>query len=133
MNDQQLHRKQIVMLVLATVLAIGSLWIPLPQQAAQQTSKSVFSEPGGRFAPIDSMTFAREPATASRFSVMASIPPTAIPADSIIQDKAGKDDGRPGQPSSLKLNSHDLANGDKIRSGNPPLAPIKDYDRALGR
>lgn len=133
MDDQQLHRKQIVMLVLATALAIGSFWIPLPQQAEHQTSNPAFSGPVGRSTPIESMTFAREPATVSRFSVMAVIPQTVVPADSMAQEKARTDDARPAPPSSMRLNPHDLVNGSKIKSGNPPFVPIDDSDHSSGR
>lgn len=133
MDDQQLHRKQIVMLVLATALAIGSFWIPLPQQAEHQTSNPAFSGPIGRSTPIESMIFAREPATSSRFSVMAVIPQMVVPADSMTQDKARTDDARPAPPSSMRLNPHDLVNGSKIKSGNPPFVPIDDSDRSSGR
>ena len=123
----------IVMLVLATALAIGSFWIPLPQQAEHQTSGPAFSGSAGRSTPIESMTFAREPATASRFSVMAVIPQTVVPADSMTREKARMDDARPGSLSSMRLNPHDLVNGNKIKSGNPPFAPINDSDHPSNR
>lgn len=48
----QLHRKQIIILVLAMVLAIASQWIPLPSDPQNLNSKV----PEARPAPANSET-----------------------------------------------------------------------------
>lgn len=62
---------------------IGSLEIPL-RPADRRPPTSAGSEPGRPIAPITSMTFVSEPATASRFAVVASIAWMAVPADSLV-------------------------------------------------
>lgn len=133
MNDQQLHGKQIVMLMLAMTLAIGSYWIPLPQEAGHPAPGSGLSEPTGRSTPMESTNFVREPATMSRFPVMVRNRQTSVVSDPVTQEEGGKNDRRLAQPWYMKLNSHDLANGDKIGFGNAMLVPIKDSDPKSGR
>jgi len=61
----QIERKQIIMLVLSIMLAVGSYWIPLSPSASMRNPK--LPEMVAQSAPVESKIFAREPATAWRF------------------------------------------------------------------
>lgn len=61
----QIERKQIIMLVLSIMLAVGSYWIPLPPSASMGNPK--LPEMVAQSTPVESRIFAREPATAWRF------------------------------------------------------------------
>lgn len=63
--NTQIQRKQMVMLVLSSMLAIGSYWIPLSPGALMRNPE--LSKRVARFTPVESGILARKPATARRF------------------------------------------------------------------
>jgi hypothetical protein len=77
----QLHRKQMVILGLAMVLAVASYWIPTPQKPLSSMATPAVHKSVGHLEPI-ATTFDREVATSRRLSVAESVAQTAIPSRS---------------------------------------------------
>ena len=127
----QLHRKQIVIVGIAMILAVASFWVPLPRQ-----STASGSEPGspnliGRSAPVGAIAFAREPATIRRFPVGEQILQTMVYAE-----PTAKAENRPATeslPTTQFLDQRDLANGGSTRLGNVLVVPVKNPDQPSNR
>ncbi len=64
--NTQIQRKQMVMLVLSSMLAIGSYWIPLSPGALMRNPE-LLSNRVAQSIPVESGILARKPATARRF------------------------------------------------------------------
>lgn len=80
-----IYRKQIGVLVLATILAIASFWIPLPPNL-QMTESALLPTETTRSVPPKSLSSSREPAISNRLSVMVlnsqpMVPQTVAPLD----------------------------------------------------
>lgn len=65
----QLHRKQIVILGFAILLAVASYWIPAPQKPVSSSATPDASESSGHVVPVGSVAFDPGRMTAPRFSV----------------------------------------------------------------
>ena len=128
----QLHRKQVIILGLAMILAVASYWIPTPPQSLPLGSRPGLSDPVGGSGPTESIAFAREPATTWRFPVAGQIPQT-IPSRS--EAAARVEDAPLEQPSPGKqfLDPRELANGDATRLGNVLIVPVKNPDHPQKR
>lgn len=119
----QLHRKQIVILGLAMVLAVASYWIPTPPRPLSPTVGPSVSKSVGHPQPITA-TFDREVATSRRFSVAESVAQTVIPSHFTSET-----DGAPlSQP---QTNSQFLSFGDFAKGKMPEvdytvLMPVKN-------
>lgn len=124
--NTQIHRKQIIILILSMVLAIVSYWIPLPSgyQRLNQGSPEMAARP----IPVESETFAREPMTAWRFPVTVRIPRTIAPADNAetLPDNNA-------QPVKHTINLWELSNGEESHLNNSRLVPIMDQTRNSAR
>lgn len=126
--NTQIHRKQIVILILSMMLAIVSYWIPLP--SGYQRSGPGLSEPemAARSTPVESVTFAREPMTAWRFPVAVRIPQTTAPTDNTatLSDNSA-------QPMKSPVKVWELSNGEKSHLDNSKLVPVTDQTRNPAR
>jgi hypothetical protein len=116
--NTQIHRKQIIILILSMVLAIVSYWIPLP--SGYQRLDQGLSEVAARPEPVESATLAREPMTAWRFPVTVRIPQTAAPADNGVTLP---------DPVNYMINLWELSNGEESHLNNSRLVPIMDQTR----
>ncbi|MCB1777849.1 MAG: hypothetical protein KDI50_10470 [Candidatus Competibacteraceae bacterium] len=78
--NMQIHRKQIIILMLAMVLAVVSYWVPLPQQSTPYAPSSlILHESTDSSAPsAETISYARESATIWRFPVALEIPQTPV-------------------------------------------------------
>lgn len=119
----QLHRKQIVILGLAMVLAVASYWIPTPQRPLSPTPGPSVSKSVGHSQPITA-TFDREVATSRRFSVAESVAQTVIPSHFTSETKDAS-------LSQAQANSQFLSFGDFAKGKIPEvdytvLMPVKN-------
>lgn len=121
--NTQIHRKQIVILILSMVLAIVSYWIPLP--SGYQRLNSELPEMTARPAPMESVTFAREPMTTWRFPVTVRIPQTTAPMDNTVTPP----DNNSTQPVKHMINLWELSNGERNHLDNSKFVPIMDQTR----
>lgn len=127
----QLHRKQIVILGMAMMLAVASFWIPSPQRPTPMGSEQGLSEPVGRSRTTESIDFAREPATARRFSVAEQIPRTMAQPDSTVLPENGL--SAPPLPTKELLDPREMANGATTRLGKVMIMPVKNPNQPSKR
>jgi hypothetical protein len=127
--NMQIHRKQIIILILAIALAAASYWIPLPQQSEPSSSSLILHQSTHSSTPsVKTIGYARESATIWRFPVTIQAPQTSVSTASTPP----AEDMRPAQalpaaPRSMERG--DFANGeDNIR-----LLPVKELDYNLKR
>lgn len=128
----QLHRKQVIILGLAMILAVASYWIPTPQRSLPLGSRPGLSDPVGGSGSTESIAFAREPATTWRFPVAEQIPQT-MPSHA---DSTARIEDAPLEqplPSKQFLDPRDLANGDATRLGKVLIVPVKNPDHPQKR
>jgi hypothetical protein len=124
--NTQIHRKQIIILILSMVLAIVSYWIPLP--SGYQRLDPGLSERAAGPVPVESVTFAREPMTAWRFPVTVRIPQTTAPTDNTVTLPDNS-----AQPVKHTINLWELSNGEGNHLDNSRLVPIMDQTRNPAR
>ncbi|CDH47092.1 hypothetical protein [Candidatus Contendibacter odensensis] len=117
--NTQIHRKQIIILILSMMLAIVSYWIPLPSryQGLNPDSPEMATRP----VPVESVTFAREPVTAWRFPVTVRIPQTTAPTDNSVTLPDSS-----AQPVKHMINLWELSNGEGSHLNKSRLMPIMD-------
>ena len=125
--NTQIHRKQIIILVLAMGLAAVSYWIPLPQQSKPDPS-SILRESTNLSTPTESIAYAREPATIWRFPVTVQIPQTPVQATSAPQTKETPSDQ--ALPATQLMDQRDFTNDGMV---NFPLMPVKELNYDLKR
>lgn len=118
--NTQIHRKQIVMLILSMALAIVSYWIPLPPESRHTLSNDL-PKVAAQSPPVESASFVREPMTTWRFPITARIPQTVVHPDSAITQP---DDN--ARPAKHLLELRDLSNGERNHLNNSRFVPIKD-------
>jgi hypothetical protein len=127
--NMQIHRKQIIILMLAIALAAASYWIPLPQQSEPNSSSLILHEPTPSSAPsAKTIRYARESATIWRFPVTIQAPQTPVrtastpPAEGMQPAQA-----LPAMPP--LMDRRDFVNGED----NIPLMPVKELNYNLKR
>lgn len=125
--NTQIHRKQIIILVLAMALAAASYWIPVPRKS-ELYSSSMLRESSTLSAPTETITYVREPATIWRFPVTIQAPRTPVPAASVVQME--NTPSIDGLPSARLMDQRDFADDDIISS---PLMPVKELNYDLKR
>ena len=125
--NTQIHRKQIIILVLAMALAAVSYWIPLPQKSNPYPSP-ILRESTNLSTPTEIVAYAREPATIWRFPVTIQIPRTPIQATSAPQIKETQSDQV--LPATRLMDQRDFANDGRV---NFPLMPVKELNYDLKR
>lgn len=120
----QLHRKQILILGIAMLLAVVSFWIPMPQRPTPQSAIPERTEPVGGSGSPEAIVYAREPATTWRFSV-------AERALKSVPIAAGPEEARPDDTAATRLlDPRELVNGDPARLGKKALIlPVKNPDQ----
>jgi hypothetical protein len=126
----QIHRKQMIILVLAIALAAASYWIPLPQQSEPSSSPSlILHESTPSSAPsAKSIGYAHESATTWQFPVTIQAPQTPVwttstpPAEGMQPAQA-----LPTMPRSMDW--RDFVNGED----NILLMPVKELNYKLKR
>jgi hypothetical protein len=124
----QLHRKQIIMLVLAMLLAIVSYWIPLPQQPVPAVEPPKLSEPVEKTQRVEPVVFARESATMWRFPITVAVPQT-VQEDPVIR----YEEPRPAPPWAARqlIGAWKTGDSETFRSGKPTFAPPEDRERSF--
>ena len=124
----QLHRKQVIMLVLAMLLAIASYWIPLPQQSGSPGEPQKLSDPVDRPKGMEELAFARESATLWRFPITVAIPRTMQP-DPVVRSE------EPRLTSAWAtrqwIDVLEIGHDETRRRGNPEFVPTRDRERSL--
>ncbi len=118
--NTQIHRKQIIMLILSMALAVGSYWIPLPPESHTLHAARV-PEVVAQPTTMESTTFAREPMTNRRFPITVRIPQTVAQPDNAVT----RPDER-ARPVKHLIELRDLSNGERNGLRNPSLTPIVD-------
>jgi hypothetical protein len=122
----QLHRKQVIMLVLAMLLAIASYWIPLPQQPASSQEQPKLSEPAEKTMLEEPLAFARESTTPWRFPITVAIPRTTRPE---LMARSGEPYPAPSLVAEHLIDVREIGNDDALRLNVPAFVPIKDLER----
>lgn len=128
--NTRLHRKQIVIVGMAMMLAIASFWVPSPQPTASGPESGV-SEPIRHSVPVEAIAFAREPATTRRFPVAEQIPQTTAYTDSSAKTK--HDLSTESLPTTQFLDPRELGNGDSAQLGKVLVVPVKNLDQPSKR
>lgn len=123
--NTQIHRKQIIILVLAMALAAVSYWIPLPQHSKPYPS-SILRESTNLSTPTETIAYAREPAAIWRFPVTIQTPQTPIQAASAHQTKKPQPDQT--LPAARLMDQRDFTNNGTV---NFPLMPVKELNYDL--
>lgn len=126
--NTHLHRKQIVILALAMVLAAASYLIPLPRETATQSVRLLGSI--DQVMPEKAIAYAREPATIWRFPVTVQVPQTPISTTARLEEVT---ESESSLPKSRLMSQQDFTNSDRIPVHYPPLAPVKGFDPSPGR
>lgn len=128
--NTQIHRKQLVILILAMALAAASYWIPLPQQSESYPSSSILRESTRLSVPKEAVTYAREPATIWRFPVIIQAPRTPV-RTATAPEKEDIQSVRTA-PAARLMDQQDFINGDSVPMVNhPSLMPIKELNYDL--
>jgi hypothetical protein len=129
--NTQIHRKQIIILVLAMALAAVSYWIPLPQQSQPYPSPLILRESTHLSTPTETISYVREPATIWRFPVTIQIPQT--PVQATLAPQTEDTQSVQALPPARLMNQRDFANGGDMPTVNPPLMPVKELNYDLKR
>lgn len=124
----KLHRKQVVMLGLAMLLAIASYWIPLPQQPTSPQEQPRLSEPVEKTGLEEPLAFARESTTPWRFPITVAIPQTARPE---LMARSGEPYPAPSLVAKHLIDVREIGNDDALRLDEPAFVPTKDLERPL--
>ena len=122
----QLHRKQVIMLLLAMLLAIASYWIPLPQQPTYPEERAKLSKPAEKTKLVEPLAFTRESATMWRFPITVAIPQPAQPDPGV--ESGGSQPG-PSWAGGQLIDAREIDNGFQV--GKPAFAPTRDRDRSV--
>ncbi len=122
----QLHRKQVVMLMLAMLLAIASYWIPLPQQSTSPVERTQLSEPLENTKPAEPLAVTRESATLWRFPITVALPRTVQP-DPMVQSEDPPQ--APSWAARQLIDAREIGNSGRL--GEPAFAPTNDRDRSV--
>jgi len=114
------HRKQVIILILALLLAAASYLIPLPQQALPPNPVAL---PGETPTMGDTVLFARESAIRWRLPVILSEPQSPAVSTSTLATALN-----PSTPTARQyLNPQDIGNGERLHLNNTPLLwPVGD-------
>ena len=129
--NMQIHRKQMIILMLAIALAAASYWIPLPQQSKPYASSSLILHESthSSASSAEATGYARESATIWRFPVAIQIPQTPVRTISTSPAEGmGSAQALPTMP--RLMDQRDFVNGDM---NNSALIPIKELDYRLKR
>lgn len=129
--NTQIHRKQLIILMLAMALAAVSYWIPLPQQSESYPSPSILHESTHLAAPKEEITYSREPATIWRFPVTLQVPRTPVRATATPQTKDIQ--SVQTSPATQLMDQRDFVNGIGMPIVNPSLVPVKELNYDLKR
>ncbi|HPF59026.1 MAG TPA: hypothetical protein P5149_13255 [Candidatus Competibacteraceae bacterium] len=121
--NTQIHRKQIIILVLAMALAAVSYWIPLPQKS-QLYSSSTLGESPNLSTPAETLAYVREPATIWRFPVTLQMPQKAPIQAALAPEKKETQLDQP-LPATQLINQRDFTNNGMT---NPSLVPVKELN-----
>lgn len=127
----QLHRKQIVILSLALLLAVASYWIPAPEKPSSAnsllgTSTAVVPQVAPQPAPVITAPIAAEPLPTAQLVVEPLAQPQAL-KNSPPKTNAHLPKQAPPSKSSF-LDARDLVNGNTFPVGTMLLVPIKNFD-----
>lgn len=127
--NHQIHRKQIIVLVLALLLAMVSYLIPLPQRPDQQPKSGVYA-PVKQVVPAKPPVVTRETAITWRFPIKTQMPQVSA---SILD--VGTGDASQAQSMTVeRLVSRDnLASDEKIQAAAAPLLSLKKIDPLPGQ
>ncbi len=120
------HRKQIIILVLAMVLAAASYWIPLPRQTDVQPSPSRLFGSTDQAVPEETVAYAREPATIWRFPVTVHVPQTAV---QVAKQSVKEALPVPLLPEKRWIGQQEFISGDQTPVRHLLLAPVKALDQ----
>ncbi len=124
--NTQIHRKQLIMLVLSMALAIASYWIPLPPESHMLNPE--LSKATAHPAPVEPTSFAHESMTTWRFPITVRTPQTAVHPDGAITQP--DDDARPVKH---LIELRDVSNGERNYLNHSALVPITDRNRGPER
>lgn len=127
--NHQIHRKQIIVLVLALLLAMASYLIPLPQRPDQQPQSGVYA-PAKQAVPAKPPIVTRETAITWQSPIKTQIPQVSA---SVLD--VGTGEASQAQSMTVKgLASRDnLASDEKIQAAAAPLLSLKKIDPLPGR
>lgn len=124
--NHQIHRKQIIVLVLALLLAMASYLIPLPQRPEQQPKSGVYA-PVRQAAPAKPPIVTRETAITWRFPIKTQIPQ----ADDVSTLDASVGERSQTQPMAVErlVSREKLARDEKIQAAGAPLVSLKKINQ----
>lgn len=124
----QLHRKQIVILGLALILAVASYWIPAPQKPSSISVLLETPKVESQSAPLNLPPSVSSPLPTAQFLIVEPLPQQP-PLHENVAPKINTQPAAQHLPSkSSFLNARDLVNSKTVRIGDILLVPIKNFD-----
>ncbi|MCB1826083.1 MAG: hypothetical protein KDJ54_16500 [Candidatus Competibacteraceae bacterium] len=129
--NHQIHRKQIIVLVLALSLAMASYLIPLPRRPDQQSKSGVPESKSGVYAPVKQTVPAKPPVVTRETAITWRFPiKTQIPQADVSTLDVGTSEVPPAPSTTAEL----LASGDtrtsdeKTQAAAAPRLSLKQSD-----